>query len=356
MPSIALVMIARNEARCIARALRSAAGLVDEIWVLDTGSRDDTPAIARAEGARVVCWRWRDDFAAARNAALALTGCDWRLVLDADEWIAGGADALAVCRREPAAYLGLVRVASLVEGVQGGVEQAPSWLPRLLPSGVSYVGRVHEQPVTDLPRRRLALQLAHDGYLPAQRARKGDRNRRLLQAALRADPHDAYLRYQLGKDFEVHGDYAAAEPCFARALVECPTRAGWRHDLLLRRLFALKKLGRFEEAMQLAEAEMPHWSHSPDFYFTLGDLLLEWAAAQPGQAPTLLPMVEASWRRALDIGENPALQDTVLGRGSFLAAHNLAVMFDALGDAPRATEWRERAATMREQAGQALAA
>jgi glycosyltransferase involved in cell wall biosynthesis len=54
MSSLALVMIARDEARCIERCLRSAAGRVDELWVLDTGSVDDTPALARRCGAQVV--------------------------------------------------------------------------------------------------------------------------------------------------------------------------------------------------------------------------------------------------------------------------------------------------------------
>ena len=57
MTSLALVMIARDEARCIERCLRSAAGVVDEMWVLDTGSVDDTPALARSCGAEVRHWR-----------------------------------------------------------------------------------------------------------------------------------------------------------------------------------------------------------------------------------------------------------------------------------------------------------
>jgi hypothetical protein len=40
----------------------------------------------------------------------------------------------------------------------------------------------------------------------------------------------------------------------------------------------------------------------------------------------------------------------VQGRGSFLAAQNLAVMFDALGDEGTARHWRERAAWLRSQA------
>jgi tetratricopeptide (TPR) repeat protein len=347
MSTLALVMIARDEARCIERCLRSASAVVDEMWVLDTGSVDDTPAIARRCGARVASWPWRDDFAAARNAALALTDAAWRLVVDADEWLGGDAAALHDWRQDATPRIGLLRVASLVDGGSAGVQHAPSWLPRLLPRGVPYRGRVHEQPVSALPRQRLALQLLHDGYLPEQMVRKGERNRRLLQQALRLDSADPYLMYQLGKDHEVHGRFAEAAPLYADALSGADARASWRHDLVLRQLFTLKKLGLFEQAMALASAEMPHWAESPDFFFTLGDLLLDWAVAQPQQSAALLPMIESSWRQALAIGENPALPDTVLGRGSFLAAHNLAVLFDGLGDAAQARAWREQAAQFR---------
>jgi tetratricopeptide (TPR) repeat protein len=238
-------------------------------------------------------------------------------------------------------------VSSLIDGGNAGVQHSPSWMPRLLPRGVQYRGRVHEQPISDLPRHRLGLQLLHDGYLPEMMVHKGDRNRRLLQQALQLDGPDPYLLYQLGKDHEVHGRFADAAPCYGQAMSGVDARALWRHDLVLRQLFTLKKLGRFEQAMALASAEMPHWAESPDFYFTLGDLLLDWAVAQPQQAQALLPMIESSWRQALAIGENPALPDTVLGRGSFLAAHNLAVLFDGLGDAAQARAWREQAAHLR---------
>ncbi len=350
MNTLALVMIARDESRCVERCLRSAAAVVDEIWVLDTGSMDDTPEIARRCGATVRSWPWTDDFAAARNASLALTDCDWRLVMDADEWIGSGADALLAYREAQPPHLGTLRVSSLIESNRADVQQAPSWLPRLLPRGVAYQGRVHEQPLSSLPRRRLGVTLMHDGYLPEQMTRKRGRNRRLLQSALQLDAQDPYLHYQLGKDREVNGEFAAAEGCYARALQAVEMGAGWRHDLVLRQLFTLKKLGRFEQGMALANAEMALWADSPDFFFTLGDLLLDWAATRPQLAPSLMPMIESSWLRALRIGDNPALQDTVRGRGSFLAAHNLAVMFEALGDAPKARHWRERAVAMRQLA------
>lgn len=348
MNRIALVMIVRNEARCLERCLASARPWVDEMHVLDTGSTDATPSIAERCGARVAHARWPDDFAQARNQALALTAAPWRLVLDADEWIEAGGETLAALRGQAADFVGLLRVDNLIDS-GGGELESPSWLPRLLPAGIRYEGRIHEQPVTALPRRRLPLVLGHDGYLAALRPGKAGRNERLLRLALAEQPHDAYLNYQLGKDLEVRGEFGPALPFYDIALRGTEARAGWRHDLVVRMLFTLKKLRRFDAAMALAEAEQPRWSDSPDFFFTLGDLLLDWALAEPARAVALLPQIEASWLRAVAIGERPELPDSVRGRGSFLAAHNLAAFHESLGHADEARRWRERAAAWRQR-------
>ena len=346
MPSIELVMIVRDEARCLARCLASAKPWVDGIVVVDTGSVDDTAAIARAHGARVSHFEWIHDFAAARNAALDASDADWRLVLDADEWIEGEGASLATLRSRHDPAIGQVRVVSRFDAAGGG--EAPSWLPRLLPRGVRYEGRVHEQPTSTLPRFRLPLSVGHDGYLEAQRASKLGRNERLLALALEGSPGDAYLHYQMGKDLELGGRFAEASAHYEQAFAGADARAGWRHDLVLRLLFTLKRLDRFDAAVPLAEAEMANWNDSPDFFFTLGDLLLGWAAHEPARGPALLPMIESSWLRALEIGERPELQDTVRGRGSFLAAHNLAVLHQSLGDEAAAGRWRAQERSLRE--------
>ncbi len=347
MNRIALVMIARNEARCIERSLHSAKPWVDEMVVLDTGSLDDTVRLAQACGARVGHFAWVDDFSAARNAALALTDAPWRLVMDADEWIELGTEAFATLRARPADFIGQVVVSSEFDQTPHSVERAPSWLSRVLPHGVRYSGRVHEQPESDLPRVRLPLVLAHDGYRAHLMPAKAGRNAHLLQLALDGQADDPYLQYQLGKDFEVRGAFDQAAPWYDKALVGAPMEASWRHDLVLRALFTLKKLCAFEAALALAQREQGHWSHSPDFYFALGDLFLDWAYQDAGRAPQLLPMIESSWLQAIEIGERAELPDSVRGRGSFLAAHNLAVLYDSLGQQASAQAWREREALMR---------
>lgn len=349
--ALALVMIVRNEARCIERCLRSARPWVDEMLVLDTGSTDATRELAAACGARVFSADWSDDFSAARNRALALTQAPWRLVLDADEWIERGGDTLAALREQAPAFVGLVTVSSQFEAEGGALQQAPSWLPRLLPAGVQYEGRIHEQPATALPRRRLPLEIGHDGYLAASQQGKTGRNERLLRLALAEQPHDAYLHYQLGKDLEVRARFDEALPLYEEAHRRGEPAAAWRHDLVVRLLFTLKKARRFDAALALARSEQPRWNESPDFFFTLGDLLLDSALAQPGRAAALLPQIEAAWQRAVAIGERPDLPDSVRGRGSFLAAHNLAAFHQSLGQEAQARAWRERAAQWRAEVG-----
>jgi glycosyltransferase involved in cell wall biosynthesis len=340
---VALVVIARDEAAHIERLLRSVAPWVDEMLVLDTGSVDDTAQRARACGARVASFAWCDDFAAARNAALTLAAADWHLVLDADEWLIDGGPALQALRHSPRDFVGSVDL--LDHFGDGAARVAHQRLSRVLPGPVRYAGCVHEQPQHDLPVRRLAVRVGHDGYLPGRILAKQGRNRHLLEQALAHDPQDSYLWYQLGKDAAVYDDHALAESAFERAARLKPPPRGWWLDLVTRRLFTLKRLGRHADGLALAETEQSRCSHSPDFYFALGDLMLDWAAEQPDAADTLLSLAEQAWRCCLDLGEQPDLPGAVAGRGSVLAAHNLALVLDATGRAPEAQALRRNHAT-----------
>ncbi len=78
-------MIVKNESKVLSRCLDSLADLVDEIVIVDTGSDDDTKAIALMYTDKVYDYKWTDDFSAARNHAFSLCGCDYIYSADADE-------------------------------------------------------------------------------------------------------------------------------------------------------------------------------------------------------------------------------------------------------------------------------
>jgi tetratricopeptide (TPR) repeat protein len=331
-----LVMIVRDEARCIRRALESARPHVDAMIVLDTGSVDATRDLAAQAGAQVYDFKWCDDFSAARNAALDQSEADWNLILDADEWLEGEASALGAQALSGVPFIGQVRVASQMEAA--GASQ--SWIPRLLPRGVRYEGRIHEQPASDLRQIRLPLHIGHDGYLADNLARKGSRNETLLLAEIEAHPQDAYLWMQLAKEYQVRERPPQAAVCYAEALRLCPPEAPFRHALVVRAITAFKTDERLEEALALADAEAANWETSPDFFFAVGDLYLEWASRNPDQALAQhLPVAEFAWKRCLEIGEREDLDSSVAGRGGHMAAHNLAVLYGGLRQHDLAAEY-----------------
>ena len=366
---IAAAIIARNEARSIERCLRSIAPYVDEIVLVDTGSTDGTAAIAAACGARVERFAWCDDFAAARNFTLDRVRSPWRLILDADEWLVHGGESLRALgsTSETPPFVGLAELRNEFDD-SGSISMLRSWIPRVLPGSVRYQGRIHEQPVHRFPITRLDVAIGHDGYRKAQQKEKGDRNERLLRAELSRAPEDPYLHYQMGKEREGREDYTEACACYqrARSLLGWPPadptlaaamqhRHPWLHAMTIRHLYSLRKAGNIADALRYAEAEEPRWIHSPDFHFAFGDLLLDCAIQAPGRAAELLPRIEAHWKRCLEIGETPMLDGSVAGRGSHLAAHNLAVFFQSLGDAQSANRYQSLAnsALTRERSGSA---
>jgi len=85
---ISACMIAKNEEKVIARCIESYRATVNEVIVVDTGSTDQTVAIAKSLGAKVFHFTWKDDFAAAKNYALSKAKGDWIIFLDADEYFA----------------------------------------------------------------------------------------------------------------------------------------------------------------------------------------------------------------------------------------------------------------------------
>ncbi len=83
MVKLTVTVITCNEAEHIAAALDSVAW-ADEILVVDSGSTDGTPDLARQKASRVIVRDW-PGYSAQKNFAADQASYDWVLSLDADE-------------------------------------------------------------------------------------------------------------------------------------------------------------------------------------------------------------------------------------------------------------------------------
>lgn len=188
-PTVSAALIVKDEAENITRCLESVRPLVDEIVVYDTGSVDDTIALCRAAGARVIEGYWDEDFSRARNAALAGCRGDWVLSIDADETVTGSRaglrGALANAQNSSVGLL-IVEQTILEPGGKTGYEIGQHRLFRR--RGATWSGRVHEMPAVNGLRtatlENTVLKLTHFGYSVSgeQLAAKSERNFQLALA------------------------------------------------------------------------------------------------------------------------------------------------------------------------------
>ncbi|USD65140.1 glycosyltransferase family 2 protein [Vibrio sp. SCSIO 43136] len=86
-PSIAVALIVKNESKHLKECLETVADWVDEIVVLDSGSSDDTEAVARQFTDKFYVNQEWPGFGPQRRIAQSYVSADYVLWLDADERI-----------------------------------------------------------------------------------------------------------------------------------------------------------------------------------------------------------------------------------------------------------------------------
>ena len=214
--------IVRDDAVHLQTSIESLRDAVDEIVVVDTGSCDDSAAAAEALGAVVYHVPWTDDFAAARNAALARVTGDWVVFVDADEYFSAETRAhlRAVIAEADAGAADVLLLPWHNIDEETGAVLLDSYAPRIFRAqrGLRYVGRIHEELRTAdgaVPSVCMIdpalLTLVHTGYSAALTRAKGERNLRLLLAEMDStDAPERCWRY-LAETYDNLGDAAMAE-------------------------------------------------------------------------------------------------------------------------------------------------
>ncbi len=220
---LSVAMIVRDEADMLPGCLERLGAC--DLVVVDTGSKDSTKQLARAAGARVFDFPWCDDFSAARNFSIEQCTGDWVLVLDADERVSKElwAQLEALPKSAGAATV-------LLRNVQANGSVRDARLLRVFrrdPS-VRYRYPIHEdlsESVTAYLTReglevvQLGGVLEHLGYARELMLAKGKRERdqRLLEKHLSADPANLYSHFKLLELARFWGDEALARRAAAAA-------------------------------------------------------------------------------------------------------------------------------------------
>ncbi|AIY85723.1 MULTISPECIES: glycosyltransferase family 2 protein [unclassified Thermotoga] len=171
---LSVAMIVKDEEHNIRRALESIKDVVDEIVVVDTGSKDRTPEIVREYTDKLYFHEWKNDFSEARNFSLKFPTCEWILILDADE------EASEEFRQNIRSFL-----ESLSEDVNTVYLPTVSYLdwdfkkteiastPRIFRNGtVYYKNIVHNQAIYKPKVVHAPFRIYHYGYIWTRKLKK----------------------------------------------------------------------------------------------------------------------------------------------------------------------------------------
>ena len=281
---ISAAVFVRDDARDMEMWLANTAVYADERIVVDTGSSDGTRALAEAAEAHVIDFAWRDDFAAARNAAIGAVHGDWAAVLDADESFFDPSEVRTylamVDVTMPSVDAVLLPIVHVDEDAgEREMGRAPHVRLLRMGRGLCYEGRVHEtlkkqggEPV--LYHEPTALPIRHVGYSTGRIRAKHERNLALMERHIAEEGLQAGDCRYLADTYYGLGKYAAARIYVRAALAENVTSVGGQSHLHHLLLDVMEK-ERVPLAEQIAAARTActMFPTLPDFHGRLGLLL-----------------------------------------------------------------------------------
>ncbi|MEM7412721.1 MAG: glycosyltransferase [Myxococcota bacterium] len=354
---LTLCMIVRDEAENLPACLESVQGLCDAMVIVDTGSRDDTPAIARSFGAQVIEHPWNDDFSAARNAALPFVETEFLLVLDADERLGG--DAQRVIREAIAANdfdLGQLplshakRLEAVPAKVLSGEERLgePVRVPRLIRRDADFrwEGRVHES-VDEWAKPRVVRDveapIVHYGACEAARTArdKNGRNLRLLERRAAEEPRhpsvQAYYALELQRAGRIEDALSRAEIAWG-ALRDARTAGDRTCDVVLPGTVFTHLLivrGRLEEVPEVL-SRARDWSGDHSNFCFLSGVLAEQHSLRERDPKPWLEEAEGFYRTCLSRANEREHGEPIPGGRGWQAWTRLGTLHLRRGQGPEA--------------------
>jgi len=315
-PSIAAVMIVKNEEKNLPRSLKSIEGVVDEIVIVDTGSTDSTIEIALNHGAKLVQYEWDDDFSKPRNLGIEAATKDWILHLDADEELRADRARLTQLASDPRplAYNVHVVTADNDEDAKTGASIVS---PRLFRrrSDIRYEYPIHEMiKVGDLSKVVPAdFRIYHFGPIAGGHRPKHERNIPILIKALEVDPENAYLNFMLGTEYWSSSKGEEALHRFDQAL-KFADLLWMKASAERNRAMMLFALGREKEAAESLKQSIGRYPDFTDLYYIYGTVAL---AVGDKQAAS------EHFKSCIVRGDAPPIYQSLGGTGSWRAKQGL---------------------------------
>ena len=336
MVPYSICIITKNECNILEECLQRLKSLGQEIVVLDTGSTDGTCEMVVKYTDKLYHFEWCNDFSAARNECIKYASNDYILTVDSDEYLTGWDEAenQRLIEKNPKGIGRIYLTDTYTQ--QGETRTATSGIGRFFNKKYyQYEGAIHEQitPISkDFTPEYFALnaRFDHNSYSGdlATRTARSQRNVALLKEALKENPQDTYLMFQLGQAYFMMEDYEEALKAYSEALTyDIDPRLEYVQNMIESYGYSLLYTKRYQEALGL-EGIYEEFAVNADFCFLMG----------------LIYMNNALFDLAIQEFLNATRQKVckVTGADSYRAYYNIGVIYECTGKVNEALEYYKR--------------
>ncbi|MGL5084711.1 MAG: tetratricopeptide repeat-containing glycosyltransferase family 2 protein [Clostridium sp.] len=277
MNTLSVCIIAKDEEKNIARCLKSVKDIADEIIVVDTGSCDNTSVIAKKFNARVIDFKWCNNFSEARNISLEMATKDWVLYLDCDE-------ALDITQTEDfkkklynTSNVGFCL--KLINIIDNSLCDGP-YLLRVIKNGEGFRfnGRIHEQILPSIYKKyssayieNLDLNLYHYGYDLSESEAKVKNNRNLdILLSFSQSEKDGFYYYNLANQYFISGEFYRAIHYYDKAFKLDDNEVSFKIYIPLNVVKCYYNSGDFLGGVERGEEFLEIYADYKDLYFLIG--------------------------------------------------------------------------------------
>lgn len=283
MLDYSICAIVKNEEKNIRHFLESLKVFNCEKIILDTGSTDNTIAIAKEYDCSIHHFEWINDFSAARNYASSIAVNDWVLFLDCDEFIdSSSPNQFRLIADKLPTGIGLLERVNLAnpDNLKGSyTDMVPRFYNKQL---YEYTGKIHEQVVSrtnnPLEGFYIPLRVIHTGYLgtPEEKEKKHIRNLNMLQKSLELNPLDRYYNFQIGQEYYNFHQYVTALKYYEITISsKLDPNSEYQRLTLMGYCDCLLHSGQKQEALTFINQYENDFATCPDYYYLRGLIYFE---------------------------------------------------------------------------------
>ncbi len=340
MVTISLCMIVKNERDVLWRCLNSVRDIADEIIIVDTGSTDETVAIAHEFTQKVFHFDWIDDFAAARNFAFSKATCQYIMWLDADDvLLEKDRQGLKKLKETLEPDTDVVMMKYDLAFDLNGEPTFSNHRERLLrrEAGFKWVGAVHEVIV---PGGKIVyvndVAVSHKKLHPSDPKRNLNIMEKQLAKGAVFDPRQ---QFYYGRELMDNGQYEKAAKVFEDFVQQ---EKGWVENLIEAASdlsFCQYKMGNHSQALDALFKSFHYDVPRAEILCDLGQRFME-----QGRLNQAAYWYEQALQTKPDFERGGFIRLDTYG---YLPSIQLCVLYDRLGQRQKAIEMNERAAAFR---------